>query len=215
MAVSSAAGALNICATLPLEVVTTRLQTVRLRARQAEAPTVPTLSKGSVGSSMAAEARAVLAADGVSGLWRGLVPSLILTSNPAVQFASFDVLKRAWLGKDNHRKDASLGAGEAFLLGAASKALAIAVTYPLIRAKVILQARDKATAGGAEAAATPPGLALLLVLRDIMTNEGIAGFYKGMGAQMGKTVLGAAITMSTKERIAVWLASAVAALTKR
>ncbi|CAM9438239.1 unnamed protein product [Ectocarpus sp. 8 AP-2014] len=98
---------------------------------------------------------------GLGRFWRGFAPSLILTCNPAINYTAFDILKALWL----RRRDAAAaaaGAGssttagasaagasgggtegflnplEAFLVAAAAKSLATLVTYPLIRAKVVL-----------------------------------------------------------------------------
>ncbi|CAM9626278.1 unnamed protein product [Ectocarpus sp. 6 AP-2014] len=98
---------------------------------------------------------------GLGRFWRGFAPSLILTCNPAINYTAFDILKALWL----RRRDAAAvaaGAGssttvgasaagtsgggtegflnplEAFFVAAAAKSLATLVTYPLIRAKVVL-----------------------------------------------------------------------------
>ncbi|CAM9705859.1 unnamed protein product [Discosporangium mesarthrocarpum] len=88
--------------------------------------------------------------------WRGLVPSLILTCNPAINYSSFDLLKSLWTTRVRERGEEEvgaqagargasmdpkyLGALEAFILAAAAKALATMLTYPLIRAKVVMMA---------------------------------------------------------------------------
>ncbi|KAI8449804.1 hypothetical protein BY996DRAFT_4588495, partial [Phakopsora pachyrhizi] len=74
--------------------------------------------------------------DGLSGLWRGLKPSLVLTINSAITYGSFERLKVAILGSDG-----KMTAGKAFWIGALSKTLATIVTYPYIMAKVRLQAK--------------------------------------------------------------------------
>ncbi|CAN0471046.1 unnamed protein product [Ectocarpus sp. 12 AP-2014] len=98
---------------------------------------------------------------GLGRFWRGFAPSLILTCNPAINYTAFDILKALWL----RRRDAAAAAAgavssttagssaagtsgggtegflnplEAFVVAAAAKSLATLVTYPLIRAKVVL-----------------------------------------------------------------------------
>ncbi len=100
---------------------------------------------------------------GMGRFWRGFAPSLILTCNPAINYTAFDVLKALWLRRRNAAAVAatgsSIGGGataakaggtapagsgrflnplEAFLVAAAAKSLATLITYPLIRAKVVL-----------------------------------------------------------------------------
>lgn len=104
---------------------------------------------------------------GIGRFWRGFAPSLILTCNPAINYTAFDLLKALWLrrraayamaagtgigGTTSSRLPVpAAGAGatprgaegflnpvEAFLVAAAAKSLATLITYPLIRAKVVL-----------------------------------------------------------------------------
>lgn len=102
---------------------------------------------------------------GMGRFWRGFAPSLILTCNPAINYTAFDVLKALWLrrrdaaaasvvGTGGPRSGAAGAAGngetgqrgtggflnpvEAFFVAAAAKSLATVITYPLIRAKVVL-----------------------------------------------------------------------------
>lgn len=99
---------------------------------------------------------------GIGRFWRGFAPSLILTCNPAINYTAFDVLKALWLRRRDAAAASVAGAGgtgsgaaavggtahrgtggflnplEAFFVAAAAKSLATVVTYPLIRAKVVL-----------------------------------------------------------------------------
>jgi hypothetical protein len=61
-----------------------------------------------------------------------------LCSNPAITFGVFERLKTIMLKSSSNPK-AGLTAGQAFLVGALSKALATVVTYPYIMAKVRMQ----------------------------------------------------------------------------
>jgi hypothetical protein len=75
----------------------------------------------------------------VARLWAGLAPSLLLTTNPAIQHTVFDQLKLRRLSRNNSpggQQPQLLKTGEAFLIAAAGKILATLITYPLIRAKV-------------------------------------------------------------------------------
>ncbi|KAI8443868.1 hypothetical protein BY996DRAFT_8559505 [Phakopsora pachyrhizi] len=85
----------------------------------------------SAGKSLLRTASEIVKDDGLSGLWRGLKPSLVLTINPAITYGSFERLKVAILGSDG-----KMTAGKAFWIGALSKTLATIVTYPYIMAKI-------------------------------------------------------------------------------
>lgn len=106
----------------------------------------------------------------LSRFWRGFAPSLILTCNPAINYTAFDLLKALWLRRRSSRMpsaaiNAGLQAGiavrgaskggansgflnpvEAFFIAAAAKSLATLITYPLIRAKVILMTSSSSSA---------------------------------------------------------------------
>lgn len=71
-----------------------------------------------------------------SCFFAALGPSLFLSINPGIQYATFDQIK-GFLTKE--RKNNTLTAFEAFLLGAFSKCIATIVTYPAIRGKVVCQ----------------------------------------------------------------------------
>ena len=110
---------------------------------------------------------------GIARFWRGFVPSLVLTCNPAINYTAFDLLKALWLRRRaaveaGAAATASAAAGvgasargessaprvaagsegflnpvEAFLVAAAAKSLATLITYPLIRAKVLLMTSSR------------------------------------------------------------------------
>ena len=73
--VSNIAGILHKTVNLPLDVISTRQQTAR------------------DGSGLWQNYRSVVEARGVRGLWDGLGPTLLLTSNPAITYTVFDVAK--------------------------------------------------------------------------------------------------------------------------
>ncbi|KAK2160776.1 hypothetical protein LSH36_127g12005 [Paralvinella palmiformis] len=74
--------------------------------------------------------------EGISALWSGTVPSIILATNPAVQFMVYEALKRRIQGQGKQKNLASL---TYFAMGAVSKMAATIVTYPL----QVVQARSR------------------------------------------------------------------------
>jgi adenine nucleotide transporter 17 len=80
---------------------------------------------------------------GLLRFWRGIWPALILTCNPAINYATFDSLKAKYIffrtGKYSENEDTYLDPLPAFVVAALAKTLATIVTYPLIRAKVMKQ----------------------------------------------------------------------------
>lgn len=70
----------------------------------------------------------IISSEGVSRLWSGTVPSLILVSNPAIHFMVYETLKRHIL---EGRKASEISPLTFFAVGAAAKAIATVITYPL------------------------------------------------------------------------------------
>jgi len=66
--------------------------------------------------------------EGIKKLWAGTAPSLILVSNPAIQFMTYEAIKRQL---PILFPGVSLGPLAFFFVGAMSKAVATLVTYPL------------------------------------------------------------------------------------
>lgn len=67
--------------------------------------------------------RDILHDDGITGLWRGLRPSLVLCVNPAITYGMFERLKAMVL-----KPGEKMTPGKAFLIGAASKTMATVVS---------------------------------------------------------------------------------------
>ncbi|KAL0584107.1 hypothetical protein ABG067_005991 [Albugo candida] len=189
--VATLAGAINMTMTLPLEVINTRAQ---LSAKN-ETKSKP---KGvfALGSDIYHE-------DGLTAFWRGYVPALVLTSNPSINYTIFDTLKdtlqrwkRTTLTK--HCQRATFTALEAFLLAAIAKAIATVVTYPIIRAKVLMQSekhlKDENT--------TQKKRTMMQTMKNIHEEQGLRGYYKGCFEQLLNTVLKSAFLIMTKEQIA-------------
>ncbi|KAK2458349.1 NAD(+) salvage pathway protein [Trifolium repens] len=141
-----------------------------------------------------------------SEAYDGLAISILLTTNPSIQYTAFDQLKHRLLkGKISKKTDTksspeSLSAFSAFMLGAVSKCAATCLTYPAIRCKVTIQAADsydnKSTETEKKAQKTISG-----ALYTIWKREGLLGFFNGLQAQILKTVLSSALLLMVKEKI--------------
>ncbi|CAH2044540.1 unnamed protein product [Thlaspi arvense] len=184
--IAAAAGACTSVLTQPLDTASSRMQTSEFGKSKG---LWQTLTDGTWGNA-----------------FDGLGISLLLTSNPAIQYTVFDQLKQNLLEKRKAKagKDSSpvvLSAFMAFLLGAVSKSAATVITYPAIRCKVMIQAADTSKDNEAKnlrkrIKKTIPG-----VVYAIWKKEGVLGFFKGLQAQILKTVLSSALLLMIKEKI--------------
>ncbi|KAJ0865378.1 putative mitochondrial carrier domain superfamily [Helianthus annuus] len=177
--IAAAAGACTVAITQPLDTAASRMQTSDFGK-----------SKG---------LWKALSEETWGEAFDGLGISILLTINPAIQYTAFDQLKQRLLAGQIGNPQ-SLSAVNAFLLGAVSKCAATCLTYPAIRCKVMIQAaesdedinedpevRSRKTVSGA--------------LHAIWNKEGFLGFFKGLRAQILKTVLSSALLLMIKEKI--------------
>ena len=139
-------------------------------------------------------------------LWKGIVPSLLLCSNPAINYTVFDVVKSRVLFLRQRKTAAShdpelsdnrhlLTLMEAFLIGLCSKFLSTIITYPLIRAKVKLMVH----AGDNDSDESSTTLWAWLCRE--FQQHGVVGLYKGCNWQLLHTLLKSALLMMLRERI--------------
>nr|XP_019008319.1 uncharacterized protein I206_06876 [Kwoniella pini CBS 10737]OCF47100.1 hypothetical protein I206_06876 [Kwoniella pini CBS 10737] len=138
--IGALAGAFAQIFTIPVQVIATRQQLWQ--------PSISSSKdkKAVIAPSLFETANEIINENGITGLWTGLKPGLVLTINPAITYGVFERLKSYRLSKrlnGNHNigKGGKLGVGESFILGMISKTLATVVTYPYIFAKVRLQAK--------------------------------------------------------------------------
>nr|TKR84389.1 mitochondrial substrate carrier family protein [Populus alba] len=182
--IAAAAGACTAVITQPLDTASSRMQTSAFGKSKG---LWETLTEGSW-----------------SDAFDGLGISLLLTSNPAIQYTVFDQLKQKLLmrNKNGAEKTAvTLSAFSAFVLGALSKSIATFLTYPAIRCKVVIQAADTDD-DETKKAQRKSKKTIFAVICAIWEREGIFGFFKGLHAQILKTVLSSALLLMIKEKIA-------------
>uniref|UniRef100_A0A2K6LH94 Solute carrier family 25 member 17 n=1 Tax=Rhinopithecus bieti TaxID=61621 RepID=A0A2K6LH94_RHIBE len=119
LVVGFVAGVVNVLLTTPLWVVNTGLKLQGAKFRNEDI--VPMNYKGIIDAF-----HQIIGDEGISALWNGTFPSLLLVFNLAIQFMFYEGLKRQLLKK--RIKLSSLGV---FIIGAVAKATATTLTYPM------------------------------------------------------------------------------------
>ncbi|KAI3632773.1 hypothetical protein MIR68_008848 [Amoeboaphelidium protococcarum] len=173
--VGAMAGGCAQLITIPISVITTHQQV------------------SSKAQNILATALSIIKEDGVQGLWSGIRPALILTVNPAITYGLFEKLKSA-LSK--FRGDQPLSSLDIFFIGMMCKTIATMVTYPYIMAKTRLQAQTSK-----QKKAEMSKKSALGILFEAVREEGPAGMYRGMEAQIIKAVLTQALLFVLKDEI--------------
>lgn len=191
LAVPALSGLIVVVLSAPVMVVSTRLR----------------LSDGGLMACI----RAIAATDGLAGFFKGLGPSLWLTSNPAIQYAIYERLKILLRPRT---------ALHFFLIGAIAKSFSTFTTYPLQLAQTLLRAQGKRIAqtgpkagseqGTTEASSTSDSEAprseeeyagMWDCLRKVHARGGTAALYRGLQAKAVQTILTAALQNMAYERL--------------
>ena len=201
---ASLAGCCNVLVTEPLDTYSTRKQLERKSDGNSPLPLTPSTQSFEVEDfdatlkALRGESTKTSKTTASPGLYNGLYASLVLTINPAIQYTVFEQLRQRLMRALNVRAQrrgalkpvVELSTFDAFILGATSKAAATLVTYPLVRAKVLQKASTK----------LEDRQSLLGTLERVYREEGVGGMYKGLDAQLVKTVLAGALALTIKEK---------------
>ncbi|KAL7435119.1 hypothetical protein ACHAXH_002551 [Discostella pseudostelligera] len=155
----------------------------------------------------------ILSTKGVGGFYKGIEAYTVLCLKPAIQYTVYEQVKRIVLaarrgkrlaskGDRTHDEDggsdhSSLHAAEAFFLGMFARIVATMLTYPYLRAKVMLQSNNSNTSDGGKKKTIPQMIA------EQLSTGGVSGLYQGIGPELTRGVFSAALMMMVKERIGV------------
>ncbi|EDW78983.1 uncharacterized protein Dwil_GK11866 [Drosophila willistoni] len=193
------AGVINVFTTTPFWVVNTRLRMRNVAGTSDEINKhYKTLLEG---------LKYVAKTEGVAGLWSGTIPSLMLVSNPALQFMMYEMLKRNLMTFTG----GEIGSLGFFVIGAIAKAFATVLTYPLQLVQTKQRHRtkeaDSGAAGGPStsrqaAAGKQTNQSTLELMISILQHQGVRGLFRGLEAKILQTVLTAALMFMAYEKIA-------------
>lgn len=157
--------------------------------------------------------------EGVLQLWHGTWSSLLLVSNPAIQYFLYEQI-RVWVlgikndkrhrrqlahgSRDDGHKILQLSALEAFAFGAFAKTIATIVTYPLQLAQVLIRLRKNevknALSNGQDDQQLKEYDGILDCLYQQYKRGGFTSLFQGMNSKMLQTVGQAAFTFLTYEQ---------------
>ena len=152
--------------------------------------------------------------EGFGVFFRGIETSLLLCSNPAIQFAAYERLRIRHLRKTGEQFP---GPVDAFWMGALAKAIATLFTYPLQVVqtrqrkgkKAQKEKRDNGSACAVEESKSgkqevvDQDNSFRSVFLRLLRDEGLAGLYSGLSSKLLQTVLNAAFLFLVYEQILV------------
>ncbi|TFY80903.1 hypothetical protein EWM64_g3113 [Hericium alpestre] len=201
LALGFVAGVASRVVSMPLSIVTVRLQmeregsddeleTVEEKFEQGKGGEVPPNGKQERG--IFAVIQSIYREQGLKGFWRGFETTVLLSLNPAFTFAFFQLYRRVLLrGKERERPSPR----QAFLGAALANAIAVTLLYPLILAKTRLQL--------AKSSPSSEPATMFSVLRTAYRREDgfPGGLYQGLEGQIVKGFLSQGITLMVKQRM--------------
>lgn len=132
-------------------------------------------------------------------MYKGIQAYYVLCFKPALQYTVFEQVKQVLL---KSRKQKSLSAAEAFLLGMVARTVSTVAVFPFVRAKVVMQSRKKTnptnTNNNTE---NPVPVSIMGLLNEMYQTDGIAGLYQGLGPELTRGVFSAALMLMIKEQL--------------
>jgi len=146
-----------------------------------------------------------LLAAGPSKMYKGIQAYTVLCLKPALQYTIFEQVKTAVVAGRVHK---TLSAAEAFLLGMVARTFATIVVFPYIRAKVMLQTAksnsanaEGSTSAGEASGDTNKNPTIPSMLATMYSKGGMASWFQGLGPELTRGVMSAALMMMIKEKI--------------
>ncbi|XP_022849135.1 peroxisomal nicotinamide adenine dinucleotide carrier-like isoform X2 [Olea europaea var. sylvestris] len=224
--VAALAGSLNVLLTNPIWVLVTRMQTQTQAERKiVEAKREALLKEASENVLTYSSLQGHLAAldsikpqpygtfqaacevyneSGITGFWKGIIPTLIMVCNPSIQFMIYETSLKYLRAKratwKQHLKDITALEKflevQIFLLGALAKLGATVSTYPLLVVKSRLQAKQEI---GGNTLLRYSGTLDAIV--KMIHYEGLGCFYKGMSTKIVQSVFAASVLFMIKEEL--------------
>lgn len=164
MIAGALAGSATVLITNPIWVVNTRMTARQQESNQKGLPEKLQTSAPKQTPSTLGTLLKMVNEEGLSSLFSGVMPALVLVINPILQYTIFEQLKNM---VERRRK---VGPYDSFYLGAIGKLLATSITYPYITVK------SRAHVAGKDG----PKDDMFTSFNKILKNEGWAGLYGGM-----------------------------------
>ncbi|KAE9982443.1 hypothetical protein BLS_006023 [Venturia inaequalis] len=186
MIAGAIAGSATVMLTNPIWVVNTRMTT---RKRASDEPVLPG-SKPTKAPSSLATLLSLIKNEGLTSLFAGVMPALVLVINPILQYTFFEQLKSVL------EKRRRVTPTDSFYLGAMGKLLATSITYPYITVKSRMHVAKKSQDGAAA-----KKLSMGETFSQILSEEGWAGLYGGIGPKVTQSVLTAAFLFAFKDAL--------------
>ncbi|KAG6898912.1 hypothetical protein C0993_002864 [Termitomyces sp. T159_Od127] len=163
--------------------------------------------------SVVGAARSIYREHGLMGFWRGFQTTIMLSLNPSMTLAFFQLFRRllylfvdrkSFSARSNASQQVDPTPGQAFVGGALCNSIAVCILYPLILAKTRLQA-SSATSLQSVIKDAYHGVDTRSEkgqgMRTQDATAGLSGLYQGLWLQIVKGFLNQGVTFTMKRRV--------------
>lgn len=123
--------------------------------------------------------------EGIFAFFKGLVPSLILTINPVIQFTSYEFLKKRFSDLNGKISNKNL-----VFVSLISKLITILINYPLMTFKILYQSNSKLHSKE-----------IWKLIIKMFKEQGFISFFKGLGSKIVGSTINGIILMFIYEKI--------------
>lgn len=176
---SAASGLLSAVLTNPIWVIKTRM----LSTNAAQEGAYPGMIFG---------LRSIWRGEGYRGYFHGLVPSLAGVSHGALYFVAYEKLKAQ---RRRSRRNAPLSNLDTILTSSLSKVFAGCLTYPHQVVRARLQNYNPADL------TLRPSVGVMGMIKQVWRQEGVFGFYKGLGPNLVRVLPSTCVTFLVYENV--------------
>lgn len=138
--------------------------------------------------------RRIVREEGLSGLYKGLIPTLLGLGHVAIQFPLYEHLKSSLSRRSrSHSEDHPTRAGHVLVASSLSKIVASAIFYPHEVVRTRIQVDTSTVRKPFEVARVGT------IVRDILQKDGAKGLYRGFFANLARTVPACMLTFTSYE----------------
>ncbi|GEQ66713.1 hypothetical protein JCM33374_g376 [Metschnikowia sp. JCM 33374] len=181
------AGAITVFGTNPFWVANTRMMTKAKEDGEKSRSAVKALLE-------------IVQNDGISTLFAGVLPALVLVINPIIQYTIFEQIKNVIIAAKGVQ---GFSAGKAFFIGAFGKLVATTLTYPYITLKSRMHVKKKNLNSSSETSEKDDDdkLSMYQEIKKIISEEGAEGLYRGLTVKLCQSIMTAAFLFYFKEEL--------------
>lgn len=125
--------------------------------------------------------------EGIGAFFKGVLPAIIMTVNPMIQYMIYETLKQSFLDENGQ-----LSSSNIIWISLLSKLVTTIATYPILTIKTLFQSNEKKSTRE-----------IINIILDMLENNGFSGLYKGITAKMAQTLINNMLTMLIYEKSTV------------